>query len=113
MALSNLSAQKPSGDPRGGLVAFTKCVSRMQSLVAGASLEIVPANPNRLYLIIVNFTESDVFLFLDEPKASLDQGIPLLGKGNHYEITEDNLFRGNIVAICKDAARLSITECSI
>lgn len=113
MALSNLSTQKPSGDPRGNLVAFTKCSNRMQPLVAGASLEIVPANPNRLYLIVINFTEGDVFLFLDEPKALLDQGIPLLGKGNHYEITEDNLFRGNIVAICKDAARLSISECSL
>lgn len=113
MALSNSSGQKVSSDPVKELVAFAKCDHRMQELVANNSRQILPANPNRTYLIIVNFSESDVFLFLDEQVALLNQGLPLLGKGNHYEITKDNLFRGNIVAICKDAARLSITECSL
>ncbi len=69
-----------------------------------ASTEVVTGNLGRKSLLLVNYSDTLIWLALDTP-AIAGQGIPLQPRidantpGGSYEITSANLFTGAIYAI--------------
>lgn len=61
---------------------------------------IITANPNRRYLLIVNNSDTTVFIRLADAPATVDRGIPIAPNASSYEISipNGNLYRGVIRA---------------
>lgn len=80
--------------------------------VTTSSAQLLPANPNRLQLTLVN-TGSTGKIFINYGNtAQLNKGICLLPNGGSYEINESNPYLGLISAISDNtAATLSALEC--
>lgn len=62
---------------------------------AGATVEILPANPRRTYAIISNDSAATAYLKLGAP-AGANDGIRLNASGGWYEITSINMWRGTV-----------------
>lgn len=61
---------------------------------------IIVANPNRRYLLIVNNSDTTVFIRLADAPAIVNRGIPIAPNASSYEISipNGNLYRGVIRA---------------
>ncbi len=76
------------------------------------SAEILPANPERVYALIVNDSDTIVYLGLGVA-AAMNEGIRLNAAGGSYEMSErlGNLFTGAVNAISSAAGKkLLVTE---
>lgn len=72
--------------------------------------EILPVNPDRHYVLMVNDSDSVFYLALGTP-AVANQGIRLNANGGSYEINSTNLFKGQINGISTAATKkLMVTE---
>lgn len=91
---------------------FTNCVGKKETLTADTPLSILDANPNREYVCLVLTSEGSVtLLFGGIASGLIGEGIVLTGKGSNYEITKNNLYKGEISAISAATAELAIMEC--
>lgn len=70
----------------------------------GTSTEAIAANSNRKYALLVNDSDTDMYLALGKA-AVVGEGIRLNKKGGWYEITAINLFTGAVNAICATAGK--------
>ena len=78
--------------------------------VDDSSTLIIAANPKRKYAAIVNDSDEEIYLGLGEA-AVMNAGIRLNANGGSYEITNDNIFKGVINAICASGGKiLTIVE---
>lgn len=88
----------------------TLAVHRNISCPTTGDTEVVGINPMRSYLLIVNDSDTDMYLNLGGP-AVVNQGIRINNSGGSYEINSTNLFKGRVCAICSAASKkLLITE---
>ena len=78
--------------------------------VGGASTLVRPANPNRVDCDFTN--DSDVVMYLARGNdAVIGSGIRLNPNGGSYRIGTNNLFLGEVYAICAEQeANLAISE---
>jgi len=75
-----------------------------------ASGTALAANADRIYAIFVNDSDKVMYLRLGET-AVQHEGIRIAASGGSYEITKDNLYRGEVNVICEEADKvLMITE---
>ena len=102
----------PLDNPNLVGASFNKCsVPKRISLPSKAPKSILEPNSNRKYAAIFNYSEAIITLTLQDPSNTLiGQGIPLLPFGS-YEITQDNLYKGRISAICESDVDLVCFEC--
>ena len=73
---------------------------------------VLAANANRLYALLVNVSDEAIYLGLGTD-AIQGEGLPLLTKGSHYEMSGkfDNLYIGVINGICASGGKkLLVTE---
>jgi len=77
--------------------------------VGPKSVLVLPANPRRGYASFVNDSLEVIYLSLGE-EAVIGQGVRLNPEGGWYEITQTNLYQGDIYAICPGAGKLSVIE---
>lgn len=63
-----------------------------------SSTESIPPNKNRSGAILINDSDTIIYLGLGKP-AVLNQGIRLNALGGFYEINSTNLFKGQITRI--------------
>lgn len=66
----------------------------------GGNTQIIAANPNRIYLLIENDSDTDIYINLTGAAAVVNQGIRINSGGGSYEISPEhrNLVRGAITA---------------
>ena len=95
------------------LIPFTKATNSKVLLTVNVSASLVPANPFRIYLMIMNISDASVYLTLGQSTALTGQGMVLFGKRSYLEINPNFLFREKIAAISEAPAILSIVECSL
>lgn len=87
----------------------TKAVDLVKPL-STTQVMVLDKNPARVYALIINSSEEQVFLGMGIP-AVVDRGIPLLSAGSSYEINFTNPWHGSIHAISKAGTpNLLITE---
>lgn len=67
--------------------------------VLNSSTVALAANSNRKYALLVNDSDTDMYLALKDD-AVVGEGIRLNKNGGWYEITATNLFTGAVNAIC-------------
>lgn len=68
--------------------------------LSAASSQIVPSNPNRLWLLLVNLDPAnDVFLCLGNDLAVANEGIPLIHGGGWCLFNREMAWTGSIQAI--------------
>jgi len=73
------------------------------------STSVVAANADRKHLIIINI--SDTPIYLSTGTAALNSGIPLYAKGDFYEWNNNNRYTGAVTAITTIAdKKLSVLE---
>jgi hypothetical protein len=67
--------------------------------VQETSTEVVPENPNRTYLLLVNDSDTDIYVRFTE-EAEVGVGFVVASKGS-YEMNKGlmNIYRGRITAI--------------
>ncbi len=91
-------------------------ISTMTHSVAAigtSSTQVIAANSSRLYLLIVNDSDDEIYINIAGGSASLNQGILLNGKGASYEISSacGNLITGAITGITATGTKnLLVTE---
>jgi len=79
-------------------------------VVQSISSIVLDENPNRIYALLINDSDTDIYLSLDID-AKLNEGIRLTSYGGAYEIDLLNPFRGKVYGICSLAdKRLLVTE---
>lgn len=78
------------------------------TLVGTDSTVILPDNPERSYALIINGSDTEIFLGLDT-YAKLDEGILLNPKGGAYEINMNNPYIGSVTGICTIADKRVLT----
>lgn len=78
--------------------------------INSASRLILPANPNRQQVTLVNTSLTDEAYINYGGMASLGQGITLMRGGGSYEINLSNLYRGAISAISANPLTLTGIE---
>ncbi len=95
------------------LTSFSKCINKVLVLTGGnASVDVLPANPKRLYSALINSSENPITLILGErSEGAIDKGIPL-NPGGSFEINLMNLYRGKIAALSEKNTKISFVECS-
>ncbi len=71
--------------------------------VAVTSTEIIPPNKNRTMALLINDSDTPIYLALGID-AVLNRGIRLNALGGAFEINKTNLFKGRILAIHGGAA---------
>ena len=76
--------------------------------VATTTTEILAANSRRLYALIVNDSDTDIYLSLSEA-AVANKGLRLNAYGGAYEINYTNPFRGQINGIHGGAGNKVVT----
>ena len=77
---------------------FDKTTTNDSVTIGTSTTEILAANANRLYALVVNNSSSSVYLALGV-NAVLNKGIRINANGGSYEIKTDNLFIGAINGI--------------
>ena len=77
----------------------------------GASAIVLAANPARLGADFVNISDPIYAITLGFGHDAIDMtGKVLTTKGSTYHMGTDNLFTGDIYAVCPDGGLLSISE---
>ena len=76
--------------------------------VGSASTEILAANSNRKYAVIINDSDSAIYLALAAP-AVAGQGIRLNASGGAYEVNWTNMYKGAINGIHNDLTDKRVT----
>ncbi|MBA7540968.1 hypothetical protein ES705_33271 [subsurface metagenome] len=64
---------------------------------------IIPANKHRTGAWLVNDSAATIYIGVGRP-AVAHRGIPLNAKGGAWEITKDNLFKGDIYGISESGS---------
>jgi hypothetical protein len=79
--------------------------------VTSAGQTALAANANRICAVLVNDSDTDIYIKLGSAPA-LNTGIKLNAYGGSFAITQANLYTGVITAICSSATAkgLLITE---
>ena len=74
------------------------------------SQEALAARTARLYALLINNSDTEMFIKLGVVAVD-GEGIPLAASGGNYEITLANLHKGAINVICASASKnLLVTE---
>ncbi len=80
-------------------------------VVVGASALVLAANPARLGGDFINVSDPVAAITLGFGNAAIDlTGKVLTTYGSTYHMGTDNLFLGDIYAVCPDGGLLSISE---
>jgi hypothetical protein len=79
-------------------------------MIDDTSQLIIPANPNRQQVTLVNTSLTDEAFINYGSMASLGQGITLMRGGGSYEINMSNLYRGAISAVSANPLTLTGIE---
>jgi hypothetical protein len=84
-----------------------------RAITAGvASVQVADLNPSRVTLVIINDSDTAVYLWL-APEAQVNSGIRLNATGGSYEINLTNPYYGKVSAISSGAAKvLTVMETS-
>lgn len=91
---------------------FSQCTNQSITLAAKVAIAILKANEKRAYAAIINNSDIEVTLVLDETgNAALNKGIILKPHGGSFEICCINLYVGAISAVAEKACSLSFVEC--
>lgn len=78
--------------------------------ITTVSQEVLADNRQRSYALLVNDSDSVIYLALGKP-AIANEGIRLNASGGSYEINATNLWRGRVYAISTAATKkLMVTE---
>jgi len=78
--------------------------------VGAASTAILSANSTRLFAILVNDSDEEIYLALGDT-AVMNEGIRLNASGGSFEINSNNLYTGAITAICTSGGKvLTVVE---
>lgn len=91
--------------PAGATKTEIAAADEFEWAVTTSSLVILPPNPNRLQVVLVNQSASETIWLSYGPTATPNRGITLPPGGRH-DITPTNLYRGAISAIGSGAAQL-------
>jgi len=87
--------------------------ARNKNVTCGTtSVLVLPANSKRLGAVLVNDSDTVIYIYLGDGPAVVNAGIRLNASGGAYEITSfNNPWMGQIHAICGSATKvLCITE---
>ena len=98
--------QKPIRQPLGStdFNIIEGTLSNTAVSVATTSTAILSANVGRVYAKLTNDSDTVIYLGIGEA-AVMNEGIRLNVSGGAYEITPDNLFIGEINAICSTTSK--------
>lgn len=78
--------------------------------VGAATTEVLAENQNRMHVVLVNDSSQVMYLAFGAD-AVIGSGVRLNASGGSYEITPDNLYNGEIDAICAGGqANMTILE---
>ncbi len=78
--------------------------------VGTTSTTVLAANKNREYAILINDSDTTIYLALGTD-AELNKGIRLNANGGSFEINKTNPYKGEINAICSvSGKKLLVTE---
>jgi hypothetical protein len=83
--------------------------SNISHTVTTTSAKVLKENPLRKYAILVNNSDTVIYICLGQP-ASSTYGIRLNANGGNYEINSNNLWTGEIWAYCSASKNLLTTE---
>lgn len=83
----------------GGSSTTFNTASNSKASVSNTSSVIISANSQRKYAAIVNDSDTVIYISFGST-AVINQGIRLNASGGAYEITSNNLYTGDISAIC-------------
>lgn len=110
-----MAIQNTSNIPfsQAGLISYSSCKNMVVTVTKETSVDLLPANQNRIYAAFINNSAVPVTLILGErSEGSIDKGIPLNPSGS-YELNLLNLYRGKVsVTVVEDEAKISIVECN-
>lgn len=76
------------------------------ALVSTSSSTIVPANNNRVGLIVVNLSSSTVYIGLSGHDATLNAGIAILGSGGNWNMDDYTYTKDAVKAIAHSAGNI-------
>lgn len=108
MSVTNPASQ--SG--QSSLIRFNECTTKTIVLVGNSPRVILQPNPKRIYALVMNLTDVLVSLVCGDSPIKVDEGLALFMKGSQFAITPDDLFDGQVTAICYKSAKLAIMECN-
>lgn len=78
--------------------------------VGSSDTVVLTANGGRAYAVFVNDSDETIFLALGT-LAVINEGIRLNANGGNYEIKKENLWVGEVSAICASGSKnLTVTE---
>ena len=98
-------------DPMSVNIKFPKCVNNKLALTSNNSVQVLDANPNRIYAVFINSGNSDITLVLgDKDTAILESGIIVKPNGGSFEINQFNLYTGIVSAVSQFDSQLSFIE---
>ncbi len=89
---------------------YTRLIS--MDTPVGASGLVIDSNILRKYLILVNDSDTNMYLNLGTEAAETNKGIRLNANGGSYEINLTNPFTGPVHVYCSAAKRLTGVELS-
>lgn len=73
--------------------------------VGATSVEVVAAQSQRKYLLLVNDSNATIYVHLGTADAVINTGIRLNANGGALEISGERLYRGKITAISSAASK--------
>ena len=95
-------------DPRKYLIDEEEAPGQV---AVGASAVVVAANPHRTGLYIINISNPFYAISIAFGQAAVDMsGKVLTAYGSVYCMDPENLYLGDIYAVCPDGGLLSISE---
>lgn len=92
----------PPTAPNTGTRAGYAMSVELARAVGVTAIEILPPNPQRNYALMVNDSDTDIYLSLGGT-AVVNKGIRVNSGGGNYEINSTNLYKGRITAISSAA----------
>lgn len=87
-------------------------VKKLKFDLTATSQEILPENPRRYYVLLVNGSDAIAYFSFDTPAVATEDA-QLNASGGSYEINLTNPFHGRIYAVSAGVTkRLTVTEIS-
>ncbi len=98
-----VASLRAGGATSGGSVSITTSVTEAEVSIALTSTTALAANTQRKDAIFINNSPNDVYLSRGN-SAIANRGILLKANGGFYEITSQNLYKGQLNAVSTGAA---------
>jgi hypothetical protein len=96
------SKQLPGTMPDFGIKKNYSMAIELAKNVGVTAIEVLPDNPFRSYALLVNDSDTDIYISLGGT-AVVNKGIRINASGGAYEINSTNLYKGRFSAISSAA----------